>query len=84
MSSEPLMIFKKPSYPINPLLLDYLERFDRISSDLRSLYQRRDGLSCLDFGRVRPGRLVLQRQHTVVVGGGNACLAPSIKLDIPE
>ncbi|RKS98517.1 hypothetical protein [Flavobacterium sp. 123] len=31
MSSEPLMIFKKPSYPINPLLLDYLERFDRIS-----------------------------------------------------
>ena len=31
MSSEPLMIFKKPSYPINPLLLDYLGRFDRIS-----------------------------------------------------
>ena len=29
--SEPLMLFKKPSYPINPSLLDYLERFDRIS-----------------------------------------------------
>jgi hypothetical protein len=25
------MLFKKPSYPINPSLLDYLERFDRIS-----------------------------------------------------
>ena len=31
MSEEPLMIFKKPSYPINEALLDYLERFDRIS-----------------------------------------------------
>lgn len=29
--SEPLMLFKKPSYPVNNLLLDYLERFDRIS-----------------------------------------------------
>lgn len=29
--SEPLMLFKKPSYPINNELLDYLERFDRIS-----------------------------------------------------
>ena len=29
--SEPLMLFKKPSYPINKELLDYLERFDRIS-----------------------------------------------------
>lgn len=29
--SEPLMLFKKPSYPINHSLLDYLERFDRIS-----------------------------------------------------
>jgi hypothetical protein len=28
---EPLMVFKKPSYPINNLFLDYLERFDRIS-----------------------------------------------------
>ena len=25
------MLFKKPSYPINHSLLDYLERFDRIS-----------------------------------------------------
>lgn len=31
MSDEPLMVFKKPSYPINNDLLDYLERFDRIS-----------------------------------------------------
>lgn len=31
MDSEQLMIFKKPSYPINPLFLDYLERFDRVS-----------------------------------------------------
>lgn len=31
MSEEPLMIFKKPSYPIKEALLDYLERFDRIS-----------------------------------------------------
>ena len=31
MSEEPLMIFKKPSYPINEALQDYLERFDRIS-----------------------------------------------------
>jgi hypothetical protein len=29
--SEPLMLFKKPTYPINKELLDYLERFDRIS-----------------------------------------------------
>ena len=29
--SEPLMLFKKPSYPVNDSLLDYLERFDRIS-----------------------------------------------------
>ena len=31
MQEEQLMIFKKPSYPINEALLDYLERFDRIS-----------------------------------------------------
>ena len=31
MSEEPLMVFKKPTYPINDTLLDYLERFDRIS-----------------------------------------------------
>ncbi len=30
--SEPIMIFKKPSYPINDSLLNYLERYDRISS----------------------------------------------------
>ncbi|TRX41341.1 hypothetical protein [Flavobacterium restrictum] len=29
--SEPLMVFKKPSYPIIHQLSDYLERFDRIS-----------------------------------------------------
>ena len=29
--SEPVMLFKKPSYPINHFLLEYLERFDRIS-----------------------------------------------------
>ncbi|MBP4140311.1 hypothetical protein MW871_07370 [Flavobacterium sp. I-SCBP12n] len=29
--SEPIMLFKKPSYPINDSLLEYLERFDRIS-----------------------------------------------------
>lgn len=29
--SEPLMIFKKPSYPINKTLMEYLERFERIS-----------------------------------------------------
>lgn len=29
--SEPVMLFKKPSYPINDSLLEYLERFDRIS-----------------------------------------------------
>ncbi|MBP2282589.1 molybdopterin/thiamine biosynthesis adenylyltransferase [Flavobacterium sp. CG_23.5] len=29
--SEPVMLFKKPTYPINNSLLDYLERFDRIS-----------------------------------------------------
>ena len=31
MTSEPLMIFKKPSYPVNKSLLEYLERFDRLS-----------------------------------------------------
>ena len=31
MSSEPVMLFKKPSYPVNKSLLDYLERFDRLS-----------------------------------------------------
>ncbi|TRX36861.1 hypothetical protein FNW52_06385 [Flavobacterium sp. ZT3R18] len=29
--SEPLMLFKKPTYPINSDLLDYLGRYDRIS-----------------------------------------------------
>lgn len=29
--SEPLMLFKKPSYPINSALFEYLARFDRIS-----------------------------------------------------
>ncbi|MFV8369268.1 hypothetical protein [Flavobacterium sp. LB2R40] len=29
--SEPIMLFKKPSYPINDSLLEYLERFDRVS-----------------------------------------------------
>lgn len=29
--NEPLMIFKKPTYPLNNLFIDYLERFDRIS-----------------------------------------------------
>jgi hypothetical protein len=29
--NEPLMVFKKPSYPIAPQFLDYLERFDRVS-----------------------------------------------------
>jgi hypothetical protein len=29
--SEPIMLFKKPSYPINDSLFNYLERFDRIS-----------------------------------------------------
>lgn len=28
---EPLMVYKKPSYPLNKLFLDYLERFDRMS-----------------------------------------------------
>lgn len=28
---EPLMVYKKPTYPLNSLFLDYLERFDRIS-----------------------------------------------------
>jgi hypothetical protein len=28
---EKLMVFKKPSYPVNNTFLDYLERFDRIS-----------------------------------------------------
>ena len=31
MSSEPVMLFKKPSYPVNQSLLEYLERFDRLS-----------------------------------------------------
>lgn len=31
MSEEQLMVFKKPTYPINDSLLDYLERFDRVS-----------------------------------------------------
>jgi hypothetical protein len=31
MSEEQLMVFKKPSYPINNSFLDYLERFDRVS-----------------------------------------------------
>ncbi len=30
--SESSVLFKKPSYPINNALLDYLERFDRISN----------------------------------------------------
>jgi hypothetical protein len=29
--SEPVMLFKKPSYPVNKALLEYLERFDRLS-----------------------------------------------------
>lgn len=29
--TEPLMLFKKPSYPINTALLEYLKRFDRLS-----------------------------------------------------
>ncbi|SHF74885.1 hypothetical protein SAMN05444396_101194 [Flavobacterium segetis] len=29
--SEPVMLFKKPSYPVNKSLLEYLKRFDRIS-----------------------------------------------------
>lgn len=28
---EPLMVFKKPSYPLTAQFLDYLERFDRVS-----------------------------------------------------
>ena len=28
---EQLMVYKKPTYPINNSFLDYLERFDRIS-----------------------------------------------------
>ena len=31
MSEEQLMVFKKPSYPLNESFLDYLERFDRVS-----------------------------------------------------
>lgn len=31
MSEVPIMVFKKPTYLINNSLLDYLERFDRIS-----------------------------------------------------
>lgn len=31
MSEERLMVFKKPTYPINAVLFDYLERFDRLS-----------------------------------------------------
>jgi hypothetical protein len=30
MSSEPVMLLK-PSYPVNKSLLEYLERFDRLS-----------------------------------------------------
>jgi hypothetical protein len=30
-SSESLIVFKKPTYPINDSLLDYLDRYDRIS-----------------------------------------------------
>lgn len=30
-SSESLILFKKPTYPINDSLLDYLDRYDRIS-----------------------------------------------------
>jgi len=29
--SEPIMLLKKPSYPVNNSLVDYLDRFDRIS-----------------------------------------------------
>ena len=29
--SDPIMVFKKPSYPINNSLQEYLERFDRVS-----------------------------------------------------
>lgn len=29
--TEPLMLFKKPSYPVNAALLEYLKRFDRLS-----------------------------------------------------
>ena len=32
MSEEPLMVFKKPTYPINNSLMEYLERYDRISN----------------------------------------------------
>ncbi len=31
--SEPLMFFKKPCYPINNALLNYLERFDLVSKE---------------------------------------------------
>jgi hypothetical protein len=31
MSEEQLMVFKKPSYPINAAFLHYLEKFDRVS-----------------------------------------------------
>jgi hypothetical protein len=31
MSEEPLMVFKKPTYPVNPALMEYLERYDRVS-----------------------------------------------------
>ncbi len=31
MNEESLMVFKKPTYPINNSLLDYLERYDRTS-----------------------------------------------------
>ncbi len=31
MNEEPLMVFKKPTYPVNNALIGYLERFDRIS-----------------------------------------------------
>ncbi|WP_348798872.1 hypothetical protein [Flavobacterium adhaerens] len=33
MNDEPLMFFKKPCYPINSALLNYLERFDLVSKE---------------------------------------------------
>lgn len=29
--SEPLMVLKKPSYPLTPALLSYLDKYERIS-----------------------------------------------------
>jgi hypothetical protein len=31
MSEKPLMVFKKPTYPLNRALMEYLERYDRMS-----------------------------------------------------